>query len=145
MKKISCGTLIIRENNGKKELLMGHVTGQNFWDILKGCKETHEDYITAALRELREESGFICDPSDLKDLGLYPYVPKKDLYLFKYTGQEMFCHTKAFCESTFFHKELEKRMPEMDDFKYVSFDEVFGHCIESFKPIFNKLVKDRIL
>jgi len=145
MKKISCGTLIIRNNMGVNELLMGHVTGHEVWDIIKGCKESHEDYVTAALREMQEESGFICHPNELKDLGLYTYNPKKDLYLFKYAGEQLFCHTKAYCESTFFNRITQQHLPELDDFKYVRFDEVLNHCTQGFKNVFTTLLRDKII
>ena len=76
MKKLSCGTLIVRDRMGTKELFMAHVTGQKFWDIPKGGKNLHENYIEAALRELEEESGFICNHNELFDLGLYEYTER---------------------------------------------------------------------
>jgi 8-oxo-dGTP pyrophosphatase MutT (NUDIX family) len=145
MKKLSCGTLIVRDRMGTKELFMGHVTGQQFWDIPKGGKNLHENYIEAAIRELEEESGFTCDHQELLDLGLYQYTERKDLYLFKYVGQQYFCDQKAFCKSTFFSKLYETRLPEMDGFKYVPFEQVLSHCSEGFKKVFPLLIEKRII
>ena len=145
MKKLSCGTLIVRDRMGTKELFMGHVTGQQFWDIPKGGKNLHENYIEAAIRELEEESGFTCDHQELLDLGLYQYTERKDLYLFKYVGQQYFCDQKAFCKSTFFSKLYETRLPEMDGFKYVPFEQVLSHCSEGFKKVFPILIDKRII
>jgi putative (di)nucleoside polyphosphate hydrolase len=145
MKKISCGILIVRNTRGVDELLMGHITGHERWDILKGCKDDDEDHISAAIREMREESGFVCQPTELLDLGLFKYNPKKDLYLFKYSGTQEFCHTKAYCDSMFFHQELQKELPELDDFKYVPFDDVLNHCTNGFKEVFQKLRREKIL
>lgn len=145
MKKLSCGTLIVRDRMGTKELFMGHVTGQQFWDIPKGGKNLHENYIEAAIRELEEESGFTCNHQELLDLGLYQYTELKDLYLFKYVGQQYFCDQKAFCKSTFFSKLYETRLPEMDGFKYVPFEQVLSHCSEGFKKVFPLLIEKRII
>lgn len=145
MKKISCGTLITRERKGRRELFMGHVTGYKFWDIPKGGMNLGENYIETAIRELREEAGFICDQSELFDLGMHDYTVRKDLYLFKYIGNQTFCHKKAFCESHFFHKSFNRMMPEMDNFKYVDYADVFEHCTEGFKTVFPRLIANGMI
>lgn len=145
MKKLSCGTLIVRERMGIKELFMAHVTGYEFWDIPKGGQNLHENYIDAALRELEEESGFKCNHHDLYDLGLYEYTERKDLYLFKYVGEKYLCDQQAICTSTFFSKLYETHLPEVDDFKYVPFEQVLSHCSRGFKQVFPLLLQKRII
>ena len=145
MKKLSCGTLIVRERMGTKELFMAHVTGYQFWDIPKGGQNLHENYIDAALRELEEESGFKCNHNDLYDLGLYEYTERKDLYLFKYVGEKYLCDQQAICTSTFFSKLHETHLPEVDDFKYVPFDQVLSHCSRGFTQVFPLLLQKRII
>jgi len=145
VKKLSCGTLIVRENSGGKELFMAHVTNKPFWDIPKGGRNSEEGFIQAAIRELYEESGFVCEHAELLDLGLYEYTDRKDLYLFKYVGNTNFCHTKAVCNSTFFSKIYSAHLPEVDDFKYVPFDEVLAHCSEGFKKVFPLLISKKII
>ncbi len=145
MKKLSCGTLIVRETNGFKELFMAHVTNQKFWDIPKGGLNQNETHIEAAIRELREESGFICLHEHLLDLGHYIYTERKDLYLFKYIGDDSYRIEDAICTSTFFSQLYQTRLPEVDDFKYVPFDEVLNHCSEGFKNVFPLLIKNKII
>ena len=55
---ISCG-VIVRRAFG--ELLLGHATGRNYWDIPKGVRDDDETSMAAALRELREEAGIELD------------------------------------------------------------------------------------
>lgn len=145
VKKLSCGTLIVRENQGKKELFMAHVTNQSFWDIPKGGQNPNENYIKTAIRELYEESGIICSSHELLDLGMYDYTERKDLYLFKYIGNRNFCHTQAVCNSTFFSNLYQKHLPEVDAFKYVEFDDVLNHCSEGFKKVFPILIANNII
>lgn len=145
MKKISCGTLIVRESKGFKELFMAHVTNKPFWDIPKGGKNGNESYIEAALREMKEEVGFQCIKENLIDLGKFDYTDRKDLYLFKYIGKDEYRLEDAICTSTFFSKIYQTRLPEVDDFKYVPFDDVLSHCSEGFKNVFPLLIKNKIL
>lgn len=145
MKKISCGTLIVRENNGIKELFMAHVTNKTFWDIPKGCVEQNESFISAAIREMYEESGFKCQEKELLDLGLFEYTERKDLYLFKYTGEIELNDKDAVCNSTFFSKIYQKRLPEVDEFRYIPLSEVTSYCSEGFKNVFPKLIERNII
>ncbi len=143
MKKLSCGVLIVREQNNIKELFMAHVTNKPFWDIPKGGKNPNETYIQAAIREMYEEVGFKCETKDLLDLGIFEYTERKDLYLFKYIGDYSYCLEDAICTSTFFSNIYQKRLPEVDDFKYVPFDDVISHCSEGFKNVFPLLLKSK--
>jgi len=64
----------VRQNNGKREYLMLHrvFTGMKFWQGVTGGVESEDpDYHTAALRELKEETGF--DPESLEMLD-YTYT-----------------------------------------------------------------------
>lgn len=140
MKKISCGTIIIRENKGIKELFMAHVTNKPFWDIPKGGLDHNETFISAAIREMYEESGFICQEDDLFDLGLFDYTVRKDLYLFKYSGFEELKVADAICTSTFYCKNNRLRLPEVDDFKYIPLSEVANYCSEGFKNVLPKII-----
>lgn len=145
MKKLSCGTLIVRNNNGSKELFMAHVTNKPFWDIPKGGKTENESYIDGAIRELLEEAGFKCSKEELLDLGLFDYTERKDLYLFKYIGNKEFKIEEAHCTSTFFSQIYQTRLPEVDAFKYIPFEEVLSYCSEGFKNVFPRLIKEGII
>ncbi len=57
----------VRQNDGKRQYLMLHrvLPGMTFWQGISGGVESEDpDYHTAALRELKEETGF--DPVSLE-------------------------------------------------------------------------------
>lgn len=117
---ISCGLLITRKN----KILLGHVTGKKFWDIPKGMKEENEDYITCCLREVKEETGldFRSKKSEIKEIGLCKYSTSKDLYLFQY-DLKSFRNIESLKCTTYFDF-AGKEFSEIDDFKYVDFEDI---------------------
>lgn len=74
---VSAGVVVTDGNS----LLLCHVTGAKHWDLPKGKIDLGEEPITAAVRELREETGLIVDPVSLVDLGRFAYKKNKDLHL----------------------------------------------------------------
>lgn len=111
----TCGVLITDGEN----LLICHPTHGRKWDIPKGKKEEGESEIDAAVRELREETGLIVNPSELEPLGLHDYKPTKRLHLFKWSVESIPDADKLVCISTFpFHG---KDIPEMDAFTVVPY------------------------
>lgn len=79
-KIISCGILIFHDD----KLLLCHPTNfaWNAWNIPKGKLEEGESFKECALRETFEETNIPLWNVELKELGLFDYTPKKDLYLF---------------------------------------------------------------
>ena len=76
--ELSAGIII---TNGH-QFLIGHVTLQRWWDIPKGRVEADETPREAAVRETFEETGLKINPNDLLDIGVYNYLPNKNLHLF---------------------------------------------------------------
>src|ERR1700712_5482777 len=76
---VSCGVILL-DSTGR--VLLAHATETNHWDIPKGQAEKGEAPIDAALRELREETGFAAAPERLRELGRFAYRRDKDLHLF---------------------------------------------------------------
>jgi 8-oxo-dGTP pyrophosphatase MutT (NUDIX family) len=52
-----------------------HPLKENSWEVPGGFIEPGETDRTSALRELREETGLICDPQNLHDLGIVSTSP----------------------------------------------------------------------
>lgn len=118
-RKLSCGVVVL---NDAAELLLCHVTGHDHWDLPKGGPAPGEPPLTTALRETREETGLVLDPSTLLDLGRLEYRPRKDLHLFALRLPRLDTSLLV-CESHF-SNAAGRRMPEMDDYRWFPFAEV---------------------
>jgi putative (di)nucleoside polyphosphate hydrolase len=116
MKTISVGAII---TDGTK-FLIGHATGQPIWDLPKGKIEPGEDYFETCVRETKEETGFdIPETAVIEGLGVFPYIPAKNLCLFKVTIPELPDPGTFKCTSMV---ELPDRkpFPEVNAFMYVT-------------------------
>lgn len=125
-KAVSCG-VIVRRAAG--ELLLGHATGNNYWDIPKGVRDAGETSIAAALRELREEAGIEFEAHRLQDLGLHKYLPRKDLHLFVLNPADPTLNIDACCCSTHYTPRYGGReIPEVDAYRWSLRGEVPELC-----------------
>lgn len=119
--KVSAGVIFYTKDN---KVLLAHATGQKHWDIPKGQPEEGEDFIDAAIRECEEEIGFLIEDKDyLKALGIMDYNSQKKLALFLYIGTE-FPKAEACICSSFFTDRWKNEVLEVDDFKYISLDQI---------------------
>ena len=84
-KAVSCGVLV---TDGDR-LLLGHATRSPRWDIPKGMADHGETFAAAARRELVEETGLDAPEAELRPLGVFDYLPAKDLALFAWTPPVM--------------------------------------------------------
>ena len=127
--KISCGIIILNE---KKEILMGHVTGNKFFDIPKGLLEKNENPILCAIRECQEECGLEFKSEELKDLGVHKYNKEKDLHLFLISvKKEDINMNDLVCNSFFEHYYTKKIVPEVDSFDWIDIQDVTVKCAKS--------------
>lgn len=137
--ELSCGIIIITETN---KVLLGHSTGNKFWDIPKGRQDEGETFLETALRELREETGLCnCDPLFLKQIGKIDYIKdKKDLFLYKWEVLETSLDLASMiCTSTFTNK-WGKVVPEFDDFKLVEISELNKFCTKNMSKVLETLL-----
>lgn len=123
MKNISCGVLITFDQN----ILLGHSTGNAFWDIPKGMKDEGETELEAAIRETREETGLKFEDSDLIYLGRFEYNHTKDLALFRFFARTYIRPEELHCTSTFVDKHGNEK-PELDEFSWFHFATVKEKC-----------------
>ena len=118
---LSCG-VIVRRRSG--ELLLCHATGRGYWDIPKGLLDPGETPIEAALRELREEAGLSLAADALRDLGVHPYLARKDLHLFVVDPPQPALSTDACRCTTTYRGRAGREVPEVDDYRWAARDEV---------------------
>ena len=66
--------------------LVCHATGQKIWDLPKGKIDPGESPSETVIREVKEETNYDI-PEDVlwEYLGLFPYLPAKNLFLFRIT------------------------------------------------------------
>lgn len=116
--KTTCAILI--EVNDS--ILIGHVTGKNFWSLPKGCLNKGETFEECAKRECLEETNLDLNSFDLIDLGMHNYLKDKNFYLFKISLSSIVVENLK-C-NTYFKKENGKELPEFDYIKLVSKDKI---------------------
>jgi len=140
--KTSCGVIIINEQN---ELFMGHSTGNKFYDIPKGLLDEGETEYECALRECKEETSIDLSHKSLKDLGLFPYNKERNLHLFiVFLNKSEIELEKLVCNSFFEDYYSKKMKPEVDEFKWVSLEQLTEHCAKSMGKLLNKLKDEGI-
>src|SRR5690349_5120743 len=110
-KLVSCGVLLLDQ---AQRLLLAHATGQRHWDIPKGGPDPGEDHRDAAVRETFEETGVVIAPEALRDLGIFPYRPAKDLHLFVVRLGDDAPDVKACGCTSFFTDRFGRERPEAD-------------------------------
>lgn len=135
--KTSCGILI----TDCEKLLMCHVTlsRPDRWDIPKGELEENETPLTCALRELEEETSLLLSPdfeNEIKDIEIFSYLPNKQLHLFLLVTNKHPNVTTLRCSSTF--ERYGKKYPEVDDYKYVLYNEIKNHASNKLFPVLEK-------
>jgi predicted NUDIX family NTP pyrophosphohydrolase len=123
--------------NDQGLILIGHPTksGISGWTIPKGRPEEGEDPLTTALREFKEESGIdlTLQRNELVFLGTEVYKSKKKqihAYLLK-TNKEF---AEPVCMSLVVDKG-EPFYPELDQFKWATFDEAYNLLYVSQKQL----------
>lgn len=134
--KVTCGIFLF---NNEDKFLIGHPTNhaKNIWTIPKGLRDPGETDIEAAKRELYEETNI--DYNKIYDnilmeshLGEFPYKgwingkPNKDKVLssFLIDTDLDFKSWEIKCESMV--NNSGNPFPEIDDFKWVTFEEAYG-------------------
>src|ERR1700681_3072529 len=109
-KTTSCGVIV---TDGER-VLLGHATRSPRWDIPKGEAEPGESFLTAARRELFEETGLDAPEAELRPLGVFPYRRGKDLALYAWGPRPLPDPRTLVCTSQF---SWSGRMwPEFDRF-----------------------------
>ena len=137
MKKLSCGTIL----TDGKNILLGHVTGKDKYDLPKGGHEEKETYLQTAQRELLEEFGIHEPGFRFQDLGFYEYTVSKDLYLYliEYPDikQDIPLST-LFCTS-YFDRNGEQIL-EIDGYNIISIKEIPNYCYPNMVKVLKKIL-----
>ena len=149
--KLSCGFLLTYNES----LLLCRVTLSNpvRWDIPKGeyepegednytLSDINERHFLCAIRELFEETGLLLGTipywtkEATKDLGIFQYLPNKQLHLFHFNSLEPIPADKLICLSVF--ERYGKSYPEVDAYKYVPFSDIINHASNKLYPVLER-------
>jgi putative (di)nucleoside polyphosphate hydrolase len=139
-KQVSAGLIILNEQD---EILMGHATGQTFYDLPKGrIDPTDATPEAAMLRECMEE--FSYTPSSYIELGEYYYNREKNLHLFMETVQKNSIDMAGIkCLSSFEDSWTGKAIPEMDGFAWIPVSELDTHCSKSMSTLLTRIFRTK--
>jgi 8-oxo-dGTP pyrophosphatase MutT (NUDIX family) len=118
----TCGIYLY--NLSTKKFLIGHATrSKSSWSIPKGLKDEGEDDLTAAIREMEEETGIVF--AELDVLCVHPLPPvqykkqRKILSSFLVITATDLSARKLVC-----HSLVNGKFPEIDKFLWVSAEEL---------------------
>ncbi|MBQ3416079.1 MAG: NUDIX hydrolase [Clostridia bacterium] len=134
-KKVTAAIVIIDEAGN---ILGCHGTGkpkESGYDFPKGEVEAEEADISAAVRELREETDIYFldyDICRLIDAGVHPHNKEKDIHIFIYRTN-YFPDLNTLKCSTFFER-YGKKFPEVDGYRIIS---------KSERGMFNKVLQNK--
>ena len=130
----SCGLII---TDGSLCLLC-HVTlsSPSRWDLPKGVMEDGESAIDCVVREVYEETGVVVDIDNLLDLGIFDYMPNKNLHLFVSEQETLPPVNKMTCVSTF--ERYGKDYPEVDNYMYCSFKDLKTYASPTLFTVLDK-------
>jgi 8-oxo-dGTP pyrophosphatase MutT (NUDIX family) len=120
MAKTTCGVLV----TDRDRLVLGHATRSPRWDIPKGVAQDNEDFAQAAVRELRKETGLEATPAALKGIGVFRYLPGKDLALFLWHPAEM--PDPAMLRRESYFNVGARQLPEFDKFAVCEWDDAIA-------------------
>lgn len=133
MLQVSCGIVIKNEYD---EILMGHSTGNRFYDIPKGRMEDEETTIQCAIRECKEETSLEFSEELLIDLGYHEYNKQKNIHIYgvkvKKNSIDM---SKLVCTTLFKHHYSGKMVPEFDSFMWVNISKINETCAKSMSTL----------
>lgn len=129
---------IIFYNKKAQKVLLAHATETSYWGIPKGHIDPGESGIDAAIRETKEEIGFDVLADNLIDHGVNYYIPKKDLHIFMYDGSELPVASKCVCTAWFYKGE--RKVFEMDKFKWVKVSDIPKYCNPSMAKLLAKFM-----
>lgn len=137
---VSCGVIVGVENR----LLIGQATMSPRWDIPKGIAETDESWDSAAIRELREETGLVAELAALIPLGVHPYLPRKQLALFAWRPAAPIALASLRCSSTVRTRDG-RLIPELARFALVAWDEALRRVGKNMARVLREIGPERAL
>jgi len=142
--KYSAGIIPFRVNsNNELEFFVGHPGGigwrnREYWAYLKGGVEAGENYVTAAIREFKEESGLSmedCESQMLIPLGTSLQNPKKTVIAYGLYYPNI---NPNDCHSNMADNGLN---PEIDAYRWLTYEELKKYTHPAHLIFYETLIK----
>lgn len=143
----TCGIFLINKYN---QILIGHPTGMSplLWSIPKGVQEPCESPLKTAWREVTEETGIHRNDIVLNVyrfrrsmLGCAHYTEKpKRIIAYGYKFDGVLDKTPV-CNSTFFCKATNQRLPEVDRWKWLDYKKAYKYLNDTQKSLLRTAIK----
>lgn len=134
-KKVTCGGILINNN----QVLIGRPTGYNKWSFPKGIAQEGQNHLQAAIRQIQQQTGIKLTNEISVDVGIRYYNQQKDIHLFIY--QLLNKPSNLHCDSMFTDKAGFKK-PQIQQFKWVSFDVALNLLNYSSKIVFQDILEE---
>ncbi len=143
-RRITCGVYIF---NPDGELLVCHATETTWgiWGIPKGRPDPGEGHKTAAIREVKEETGLDLMPYEdsMVYAGAQDYrTSNKRLMAWVVQLPEPINIESFHCESLFTSLFSGEKIPEVDDFMWVRFEEFEDRLHSTAKALWKKYLNE---
>ena len=135
-KKYSAGVVI---TDGEYMLVCKTSYGN---DIPKGEIDSGESPIQAAIREVKEETGYTVSKNVLEDFGNHSYIKgeyAKDLHIFKYEVDELPKLNSFHCDSYYIDKKTGKKLPEVLGYDYIKVKQMGKGLSPNMKRVVSKV------
>lgn len=152
MKKRSAGIIVYRNKGKAIEILLVHLGGpfwknkKNSWDLPKGEVKEGEDFLMAAVREFKEETGLKLEDEDIKKISFFKDLDRGDKIIkFFILEKDFGDNLKPQSNEVLieFPPKSGKKMviPEVDQMKYFSLDEAENYVLSYLKEFIKEIKK----
>ena len=146
MKEISAGIIAYYFDKDFKQFkfLVAHPGGPYFKNIKnygfpKGHQEKNESLKETAIREFKEETSLDIDYLRL-NICIENITKKKNVYYFLYPMDEIWDTSKMY-SNQFYIEKFQKSFPEIDNYKYVSLEDLKNVLFQQDKNLVEKIAQ----
>ena len=135
--RTSCGLIL----TDRKQILLCHPTGNDFWNIAKGIQNPDESTFQTCQREVEEETGLVFAPERYIALGHFKYLAGKELCLFLIYEPKLPEIGTLKCRSTFVGPGGVE-LPEHDAFEYATWEQAAGKVNTALVPVLESVQQE---
>ena len=147
-KTVSAGIIIWKRESGTIKFFLCSPGGplwnnREMWNFPKGMMDEAETPFECAVREFHEETGVYpdsCNSNDYIYHGLIKHRSDKFVHVYskEWSGEDLGDN----CYSNTFVWTDRLEYPEIGKYKWMSYDEIVGHGVKVYYPIFREIINN---